>query len=120
MSRGHADVRCDYIICGVLLISIASEFSESCRTVVTGELLDVGRKRGVSMNSSSTDQLTSRPAHAAKSAQSPDAGGEAESSLAAAAEYWGGRILWTLVILTSLWDIAVTFDTPSVLVARLF
>jgi hypothetical protein len=107
MSRGHADVRCDYIICGVLLISIASEFSESCRTVVTGELLDVGRKRGVSMNSSSTDQLTSRPAHA-------------ESSLAAAAEYWGGRILWTLVILTSLWDIAVTFDTPSVLVARLF
>lgn len=65
-------------------------------------------------------KLTSRPTHAAESAQSPDSGDQAESSLAAAAEYWGRRVVWTLVILMSLWDIAVTFDRPSVLAARLF
>jgi len=82
-------------------------------------MLNVGTKRGVSMNSL-IDKLTIRPTHAAKNAQSPDSGDQAESPLAAAAEYWGRRIVWTLVILMSLWDIAVTFDRPSVLAARLF
>jgi hypothetical protein len=66
------------------------------------------------------DKLTSRLAHAAKNPASADPGDQSESSSASAAEYWSGRILWALVILTSLWDIAVTFDTPSVLAARLF
>jgi hypothetical protein len=69
---------------------------------------------------SSIDKLPGRQAHYAKTPLSPDPGDQAESSSASAAEYWGGRILWTLVILTSLWDIAVTFDAPSVLAARLF
>jgi hypothetical protein len=67
-------------------------------------------ERNVSMNSL-IDKLTRRPTHEAE---------RAESSLAAAAEYWGRRIVWTLVILVSLWDIAVTFDRPSILAARLF
>ena len=76
-------------------------------------------ERNAALNSL-IDKLTSRPTHLAESPQSADSGDQAESSLAAAAEYWGRRIAWTLVILMSLWDIAVTFDRPSVLVARLF
>jgi hypothetical protein len=71
------------------------------------------------MNSLIDTLTTSRP-KAANNAQSPDSDEQAEATLAAAAEYWGRRIVWTLVILMSLWDIAVTFDRPSVLVARLF
>jgi hypothetical protein len=76
-------------------------------------------ERNAALNSL-IDKLISRPTHVAENAQSSDSGSQAESSLAAAAEYWGRRIVWTLVILMSLWDIAVTFDRPSVLAARLF
>ena len=50
----------------------------------------------------------------------PDSSDLGESGLAAAAEYWAGRAMWVLVIIMSLWDIAVTFDTPAILMARLF
>jgi hypothetical protein len=78
-------------------------------------------ERNAALNSL-IDKLISRPTHVAESvqSQSSDSGDQAESSLAVAAEYWGRRIVWTLVILMSLWDIAVTFDRPSVLAARLF
>jgi hypothetical protein len=67
------------------------------------------------------DILTSRPAKGAAKADSTlDSSDQAESGLAAAAEYWAGRAMWVLVIIISLWDIAVTFDTPSTLMARLF
>ena len=36
------------------------------------------------------------------------------------AEYWAKRAMWLLVAVTSLWDIAVTFDRHVELTARLF
>ncbi|MHB8477080.1 MAG: hypothetical protein ACYDBZ_12435 [Steroidobacteraceae bacterium] len=45
---------------------------------------------------------------------------QAKSGLPAAVEYWAGRLVWVLVIMISLWDIAVTFDKPLLLTARLF
>ncbi len=35
-------------------------------------------------------------------------------------EYWASRIMWTLVAVTSLWDIAVTFDRHLDLSKRIF
>jgi hypothetical protein len=35
---------------------------------------------------------------------------QSETVLPTAAEYWAKRIMWFLVALTSLWDIAETFD----------
>jgi hypothetical protein len=58
--------------------------------------------------------------HAANPTEAPNSSEQAESAWAATAEYWAGRIVWALVIATSLWDIAVTFDRPSLLSARLF
>jgi hypothetical protein len=55
-----------------------------------------------------------------KADSAPDSSDEAQSGLAAATEYWAGRAMWVLVIIVSLWDIAVTFDTPATLMARLF
>jgi hypothetical protein len=55
-----------------------------------------------------------------KTDSTPDSGDEVQSGPAAAAEYWAGRAMWVLVIIMSLWDIAVTFDTPASLMARLF
>ena len=37
-----------------------------------------------------------------------------------AAESWARRTMWILVIVTSAWDIAVTFDRHFALTARLF
>lgn len=37
-----------------------------------------------------------------------------------AAAYWAKRIVWLLVAVTSLWDIAVTFDKHFALTGRLF
>ena len=31
-------------------------------------------------------------------------------ALSDAAEYWARRVMWVLVVITSLWDVAVTFD----------
>ena len=53
-------------------------------------------------------------------AQTPDPSDRTGSDLAAAAEYWAGRVMWALAIATSWWDIAVTFDRPFALAARLF
>ncbi|HEY4970173.1 MAG TPA: hypothetical protein VII35_09725 [Steroidobacteraceae bacterium] len=67
------------------------------------------------------DMLTSRLAMgAAKTDPTPDSNDRTDSGLAAAAEYWAGRAVWVLVIMISLWDIAVTFDKPLLLTARLF
>jgi hypothetical protein len=55
-----------------------------------------------------------------KTDSTPDSSDEAESGLAAATEYWAGRAMWVLVIIVSLWDIAVAFDAPATLMARLF
>ena len=48
-----------------------------------------------------------------------------ESISQISAEYWARRCMWLLVMVTSLWDIAVTFDrhfafTSGLLSARLF
>jgi hypothetical protein len=99
-------------VCGVLLIAINSKFGESYRLDGRRERLDVRTKRGVRMKSR-VDMLT-------KTDSTPDSSDEAESGLAAATEYWAGRAMWVLVIIVSLWDIAVTFDTPATLMARLF
>jgi hypothetical protein len=37
-----------------------------------------------------------------------------------AAESWARRTMWILVIVTSAWDVAVTFDRHFALTARLF
>jgi hypothetical protein len=67
------------------------------------------------------DMLTKRVAmRAANSDPTPDSSDQADSGLAEAAEYWAGRAVWVLVIMISLWDIAVTFDKPLLLTARLF
>jgi hypothetical protein len=67
------------------------------------------------------DMLTTRPAmRAAETDPTPDSNDRTKSGLAAAAEYWAGRAVWVLVIMISLWDIAVTFDRPLLLTARLF
>jgi hypothetical protein len=67
------------------------------------------------------DMLKSRPAmRTAKTDPAPDSNDRTESGLAAAAEYWAGRAVWVLVIMISLWDIAITFDKPFLLTARLF
>jgi hypothetical protein len=65
--------------------------------------------------------LTNRLAvRGAKTDPTPDSNDRTESGPAAAAEYWAGRVVWVLVIMISLWDIAVTFDKPLLLTARLF
>ena len=46
--------------------------------------------------------------------------GKDETALQEAVESWVRRTLWSLVALTSLWDIAITFDRHSELTARLF
>jgi hypothetical protein len=61
-----------------------------------------------------------RVLRAAKIDPAPDSNDRSESRLADAAEYWAGRAVWVLVIMISLWDIAVTFDKPLLLTARLF
>jgi hypothetical protein len=57
--------------------------------------------------------------YAAKTAQTRDPSDQTGTDLAAAAGYWAGRVVWVLVIATSLWDIAVTFARPFALAARL-
>jgi len=88
------------------------KFGESYLYSGRRERLDVKTKRGVGMKSV-IDMLT-------KTDSTPDSSDEAESGLAAAAEYWAGRAMWVLVIIMGLWDIAVTFDSPATLMARLF
>jgi hypothetical protein len=39
-----------------------------------------------------------------------DPGEQRERAAQIAAEYWARRTMWLLVTVTSLWDIAVTFD----------
>ena len=39
-----------------------------------------------------------------------DPGEQRERAAQIAAEYWARRTMWLLVAVTSLWDIAVTFD----------
>jgi hypothetical protein len=42
-----------------------------------------------------------------------------ETASQIAAEYWAKRAMWLLVIVTSLWDIVVTFDKHFELSGRL-
>jgi hypothetical protein len=39
----------------------------------------------------------------------PERSNQAKTSRQETVEYWARRIMWVLVIITSLWDIAVTF-----------
>jgi hypothetical protein len=39
----------------------------------------------------------------------PERSNQANTSRQETVEYWANRIMWVLVIITSLWDIAVTF-----------
>jgi hypothetical protein len=57
------------------------------------------------------DTLT-RPhaAGVATAADTPDRMNLSETALQVAAEYWAKRIMWSLVAVTTLWDIAETFD----------
>jgi hypothetical protein len=58
------------------------------------------------------DMLTSpRVAQMATTAETPDRVTQSETALPTAAEYWAKRIMWCLVAVTSLWDIAETLDT---------
>ena len=45
---------------------------------------------------------------------------DSETMLPFAAQSWARRTMWILVIVTSAWDIAVTFDRHTGLTARLF
>ncbi|HXA34727.1 MAG TPA: hypothetical protein VNW26_00210 [Steroidobacteraceae bacterium] len=48
--------------------------------------------------------------NAAMGAALVDSGEQRERLAQIAAEYWARRTMWLLVTVTSLWDIAVTFD----------
>jgi hypothetical protein len=57
------------------------------------------------------DTLTRpRATGAATTADTPDRMNQSETAWQIAAEYWAKRIMWSLVAVTSLWDIAETFD----------
>jgi hypothetical protein len=43
----------------------------------------------------------------------PERSNQANTSRQETVEYWANRIMWVLVIITSLWDIAVTFGRHS-------
>ena len=108
------------ILWGVLLISISPKFKESCSHRGCRELLDVGTKRGVGMSSNIRYVEEPLVKRTAKTAQTSDSSDLPQSSLSAA-ECWARRTTWVLVIVMSLWDIAVTFDKPFALItARLF
>jgi hypothetical protein len=54
--------------------------------------------------------------HAAMTGDAPDR----ENDEQTAAKSWATRAVWSLVAVTSLWDIAVTFDRHFEFTARLF
>ena len=56
---------------------------------------------------------------AVRTAVAPDQGGQSEAAWQTA-RYWATRFLWLLVIVTSLWDIAMTFDRHFAMTGRLF
>jgi hypothetical protein len=57
------------------------------------------------------DMLTSpRVAQVTTTAESPDRVTQSETALPPPVEYWAKRIMWLLVAVMSLWDIAETFD----------
>jgi hypothetical protein len=81
----------------------------------------MSEQNAASSMKSMVDSLTSRLVmHAAKTAQTSDTGDQTGAGLAAVAECWAGRTMWVLVIVASLWDVAVTFARPLALAARLF
>ena len=56
------------------------------------------------------DMLTSPRETQVTTVETPDREIQSETALPTAAEYWAKRIMWFLVAVTSLWDIAETFD----------
>jgi|HubBroStandDraft_6_1064221.scaffolds.fasta_scaffold262808_2 hypothetical protein len=65
------------------------------------------------------DILMNRNMPAATNAEMPQSDDSA-TMLPFAAESWARRTMWILVIVTSAWDVAVTFDRHFALTARLF
>jgi hypothetical protein len=65
------------------------------------------------------DILMNRNMPAATNAEMPQSD-DFETMLPFAAESWARRTMWILVIVTSAWDVAVTFDRHFALTARLF
>jgi len=65
------------------------------------------------------DILMNRNMPAATNAEMPQSD-DSETMLPFAAESWARRTMWILVIVTSAWDVAVTFDRHFALTARLF
>jgi len=53
--------------------------------------------------------LRSSPGIRAATIGRPERSNQAKTSRQETVEYWAHRIMWALVIITSLWDIAVTF-----------
>jgi hypothetical protein len=56
------------------------------------------------------DMLTSPRVAPVTTVETPDRETQSETASPTAAEYWAKRIMWFLVAVTSLWDIAETFD----------
>jgi hypothetical protein len=52
--------------------------------------------------------------------QAQRASNQAQTASQIRTEYWARRIIWFLISLTSLWDIAVTFDKHFALTRRFF
>ncbi|HWY93681.1 MAG TPA: hypothetical protein VNX69_00745 [Steroidobacteraceae bacterium] len=66
------------------------------------------------------DILTSpHSTQAATTTQTDDRSNQAQASQIRT-EYWAKRIVWFLIALTSLWDIAVTIDKDFALTRRFF
>jgi hypothetical protein len=67
------------------------------------------------------DILTSpHSTQAATATQTHDRSNQAQIASQIRTEYWAKRIIWFLISLTSLWDIAVTFDKYLALTRRFF
>jgi hypothetical protein len=69
-------------------------------------MVDLSISRNV-MRPAMTDDAAERDTHAQSASQ-------------AEVESWARRAMWLLVAVTSMWDIAVTFDRHFELTARLF
>jgi hypothetical protein len=64
--------------------------------------------------------MSAQRTQAESGGETPDPGNPSDSPGQLLAEYWASRIMWSLVTMISLWDIAVTFGRQSILTARLF
>jgi len=64
-----------------------------------------------------TDRAKTR---AATATHTHDRSNQAQTTSQIRTEYWAKRIIWFLISLTRVWDIAVTFDKHFALMRRFF